>query len=214
MVQPEVVQFTYEQELPAGKAMDRRHLVVRYRAYSIIWAWPYGHPLEITLVETERDRHEPYEAMAGGGMAVFVVADTFHRLGGYDPEVAGWYPETMDYCVHGWLLDYPMMVDPTIRVYHREKRGQELKAAEDRSLNIVHGVLRTAYKYLSPRRRDMAETLFRGHGLDDEVDEALARIEKGRWLEERERCLRERVRDDDWLFDRFSVHEERFGIRA
>jgi GT2 family glycosyltransferase len=214
MVQPEVVQFTYDEKLPAGGQIDRRCMIMQCRAYSISWSWPYASLADTARVQTDPDQGVPYEAMAGGGMAVFAVAETFHRLGGYDPEVSGWYPETMDYCVQGWLLGYPMMVDPRIRVYHRVKSGTDLKASEDPTLHIVHGILRTAYKYLSLRRRDIAETLFRGHGRDAEVDEALARIEKGRWLEEREKFLRERVRDDDWLFERFSVREERFGIRA
>jgi GT2 family glycosyltransferase len=216
MVQPEVIQFTYDRELPSGEEIDRRRVITRYRAYSIVWSWPHDSPCDIAMVQTEADRGTTYEAMAGGGMAVFAVAETFHHLGGYDPEVSGWYPETMDYCIHGWLLGYPMMVDPTIRIYHRVKSGgdQGVQRVEDHAGNIVHSILKTTYKYFSPRRRDVAETLFRGHGLDAEVDEALARIEKGRWVEERDRFLRERTRDDDWLFERFSIHEERFGIRA
>jgi len=214
MVQPEVLQFTYDGNLPSGGHVESQRLIVRYRAYSIKWQWPYGGPLHVASVLMEAEGSEPYEAMAGGGMAAFASSETFHRLGGYDPEVSGWYPETMDYCIHGWLLGYPMMVDPTVRVYHRVKTGRDAQTGEDHTPNIIHGVLRTAYKYLSPRRRDMAEMLFRDHGLDREVDEALVRVEGGRWLEERHAFLRERTRDDDWLFERFSIHEDGHGIRA
>jgi hypothetical protein len=75
---------------------------------------------------------------------------------------------------------------------------------------MFQGALRTAYKYLSPRRRDLAEMLFRKHGLDALVDQALDLVRRGRWLDERVRHLRSRVHDDDWLFSRFEVYEEPF----
>lgn len=208
MVQPEVHQFVLE-DASSDQLAEPEKLQVRLRAYSIVWAWPYDGPGELAYVCSAPASDTPYRAMAGGGMAVFTRAETFHRLGRYDPEVNGWYPETMDYCVRAWMLDYPMMVDPTVRVWHR------IKAAPDTPRDfqdVVHGVLRTAWKYLSPRRRDMAELLFRGHGLGAEVDRALGWIRQGRWLSERARHLRSRVHDDDWLFEEFQVYEERYGI--
>ena len=77
--------------------------------------------------------------------------------------------------------------------------------------HIFQGTLRTAYKYLSPRRCDMAELLFRSHGCHQEVDLALERVKQGNWLAERAEHRRARVHDDDWLFSRFEVYEERFA---
>jgi hypothetical protein len=116
----------------------------------------------------------------------------------------------MDYCVRAWLLGHPMIVDPRVRVFHRERtEGPRYRIA---FVDFVHGVLRTAYKYLSPRRRELAEILFRRHGLHAEVKEALDRIKRGSWLEERARHERQRIHDDDWLFEKFDVYEERFGV--
>ena len=208
MVQPEVLHFTYEGEIAPNGTLDRSRIVKRDLEYAIRWAWPYEDPWHLADVFDAPAAPEPYEGMAGGGMAVFTQADTFHALGGYDPEVSGWYPETMDYCVRAWLLGRPMLVDPRIRILHRRKTKRD---AEDVDFfDRVHGVLRTAYKYLKPRRRDLAEILFRRHGLGPFVDRALERIHQGRWLYERVSHLRERRHDDDWLFSRFAVYEERW----
>jgi len=210
MVQPEVVQFVYRGELDKGMPVERSRIQEMSLAYSCRWAWPYDHPWDIAEVQTRPLADRPYEAMAGGGMAVFVLAETFHRLGKYDSEVGGWYPECMDYCVRSWMLGHPMLVDPTVRVLHRIK--QEGRRYPTRHLDVLHSIFRTAFKYLSPRRRDLAEILFRRHGLHRQVEEALQRVKRGTWLEERARHLRERVHDDDWLFSRFSIYEERFGV--
>lgn len=210
MVQPEVLQFIYEGEPSKNEGIDESRIRPDSFAYSIRWHWPYQDPGAIATVETQRRAASSYQAMAGGGMAVFTRAQRFHELAGYDPEVMGWYPETMDYCIRAWLLGHPMIVDPTVRVLHRLKTGP---STDERSwTDIVQGVLRTAYKYLSPRRRDLAELLFRRHGFHDQVDEALRRIQAGRWLQERARHLGRRIHDDDWLFNRFDIEEERLGV--
>jgi len=59
-------------------------------------------------------------------------------------------------------------------------------------------------------RMDLAEILFRKHNLCDQVDTALGRVRKGRWLSEWAAHMRARVRDDDMLFRHFRVYEERF----
>jgi GT2 family glycosyltransferase len=212
MVQPEVVQFACDREIQRGERLDARRMEASYRAYSLSWCWPYQQPEGVGAVHSQRLADTPWEAMAGGGMAVFTRAENFHRLGKYDPEVIGWFPETMDYCVHGWLLGYPMMVDPAVRVYHRMKLKRDAGLQGYDFTHVVHGILRTAYKYLSPRRRELAEALFRRHGLSRDVDRGLELIEKGRWLSERVQFLRERIRDDDWLFEKFAVREERFRV--
>jgi GT2 family glycosyltransferase len=156
---------------------------------------------------TRRQAPGVYEAMAGAGMATFVRAETFHRLGKFDPEVTGWYHETLDYCVRAWLLGHPMLVEPNIRVLHRV--NVEVKNYVRSLEHVYQGALRTAYKYLSPRRRDLAEILCKGHA-PREAELALARVRQGNWLSERVRHLKERIHDDDWLFALFGVHEERF----
>lgn len=209
MFQPEVVQFSYAPAVEGGGSLDLNAVQPLFRAYSIRWQWPYQSMNHIADVQTFPDSDEPYEAMAGGGMAVFVRSELFHDLGKHDQEVGGWHPKTRDYCLRGWFLGHPMMVLPSVRVYHREKSGN--RAYPQRSLDAVHGILRTVYRYFSPRRRALAEVLLRRQGLHGEVDEAIRRIHAGDWLRERARILRERVHDDDWLFKRFDVHEERLS---
>ena len=209
MVQPEVLAFTYEGEIPPGAPLDPNRVQRLFCDYCIRWAWPYEDPFHVADDQRVKLSELPFEGMAGGGMAIFVRSETFHRLGRLDPEVGGWYREALDYCIGAWLLGRPMLVEPRVRVLHKMKLDRALYPRTFQGL--VHGALRTAYKYLSPRRRDLAEILFRQHGLGREVDQALEWIRKGSWLEERARHLRERVHDDDWLFARFDVYEERYA---
>jgi hypothetical protein len=98
-----------------------------------------------------------------------------------------------------------MIVEPRARILHRTRTW--FPTYPTSMTDSIQGLLRTAWKYLSPRRRDLAELLMRSHGLGAEVDEALERVRLGSWLDERARHLRERIHDDDWLFARFGVYE-------
>ncbi len=209
MVQPEVINFTYKDTIEPGRALDPSCLEDKTLEYSIRWAWPYENLFDCAFVHTQPQSRQPYEAMAGSGMAVFTRAETFHRLGKHESEVTGWFPKTRDYCLRAWLLGYPMMVDPSVRVYHRRKAGN--RGYRFRLFDMVHGILRTTYKYLSPRRRDLAEMLFRKHGLEAEVIKAVEQIHQGSWLQERANSLRCRIHDDDWLFKKFRVYEKQYG---
>ena len=209
MVQPEVLSFIYEKELQPGETLGPSQVQKTNFEYSTKWNWPYGEPLLVIEIKTQRLRQTAYEGMAGAGMAIFTRAETFHRLGKFDTEVIGWFHETMDYCVRSWMLGYPMIVEPNIQVLHRAKT-QDPKYPR-LFTHVFQGTLRTAYKYLSPRRRDLAEVLFRRYGRHGEVDLALERLRRGNWLAERVQHLRERVHDDDWLFSKFEVYEERFA---
>ncbi len=207
MVQPEVAAFTYENDIRPGEQVDASQIFVRHLEYSTRWSWPYVEPWLVVETQTFRQSHEPFERMSGAGMATFVRSETFHRLGRFDTEVQGWFHETMDYCVRAGMLGFPMIVEPSVRIYHRIKT-EPIDYART-YLEMIHGTLRTAYKYLSPRRRDLAETLFRKHGHHAEVNAAVELIRRGAWLAERVDHQRKRVHDDDWLFSQFDVYEER-----
>src|SRR5207247_5997511 len=99
MIQPEVVEFTYDGDLEPGLRLDPEKRVRQGYAYTVRWAWPYEHPGQTAQYETRPRSKDPYEGMGGGGMAVITRSETFHRLGRYDSEVSGWYPETLDYCI-------------------------------------------------------------------------------------------------------------------
>jgi GT2 family glycosyltransferase len=210
MVQPEVNEFTFPGTPAPGEPLDPSCLRrLPYCEYSVRWAWPYGEPHQLTEPMTRRAGPMPWEAMAGAGMASFMRAETFHRLGRFDGEVRGWFHETMDYCVRAWLLGFPMLSDPSVRVLHLRKT-QAVRYPRD-YISMFHGLLRAAYKYLSPRRMDLAEVLLRRHGRDAEVDQALDLVEKGNWLAERAAHAKARLHDDDWLFAKFGVYEEPFA---
>jgi GT2 family glycosyltransferase len=208
MIQPEVMSFIYDGELRSDAPFDRSRVKDICLEYSIRWSWPYDKPWHLTEMQTLRRSPEPYEAMSGAGMAIFTRAETFHALGKFDHEVIGWFHETLDYCVRAWLHGRPMLVEPGVRIRHRMK--QEEVNYPRLYVHMFQGALRTAYKYLSPRRRDYAEMLLRKHGLHAQVDQALGLVRRGNWLQERIQNLRSRVNDDDWLFSKFEVYEERF----
>jgi GT2 family glycosyltransferase len=210
MVQPEVQEFICPGAPAPGEPLDPSLLRrLPQCEYSVRWAWPYNEPHQLTEPMTRRMGSGAWEAMAGAGMASFMRAETFHRLGRFDGEVHGWFHETMDYCVRAWLLGFPMLSDPSVRVLHLRK-SEAVKYPRS-YLSMFHGFLRVAYKYLSPRRMDLAEALFRRHGRDGEVDQVLELIEKGNWLAERAAHAKARLHDDDWLFAKFRIYEESFA---
>lgn len=211
-VQPLVVDFACADRVDAGATPDVLRLPRGETFCSQRWAWPYDYWSAIATPERFPLQDTSYEAMAGTAHAALVPSALFRRLGGFDPEVGGWADSAMDYSVRAWLLGHPTVVEPSVSILHRSKPAI-VRAARD-SVHVVHSVLRTTYKYLSPRRRDVAERLFRAHGLSADVDRALQWIRDGDWLAERAEHFRARVRDDDWLFERFAVEEEHFGLRA
>ena len=206
MIQPETVIFAYPDRLSAGDNLIVGNLRLLRYEYGVKWAWPYASCWWLSDSLAVKHDAERFEMMSGVGNVVITRAEVFHDLGKFDSEVNGPFQETMDYCIRAWLLDHPTIVDSGIRVYHRE--DPETGRPPKFMLSLIHGRLRTAYKYLSPRRRDMAEILFRQHGFDDEVDQALDLVCDGQWLSERVEHLRKRGHDDDWLFDKFDVYEE------
>ena len=206
MVQPRVEEFTYPEGGGEAELDPSRIERLGTERYSIRWSWPYDDPSVVAEFVTPRVYDRVFEGMAGAGMAIFARAETFHRIGKFDAEVRGWFQETLDYCIRGWLLGHPMLVEPRLAVLHRVKPGGG--RYPNRPVHWIHGALRTAYKYLTPRRRDLVSTLFLRHGLREELRLALEWTLRGGWLEERVRCFKARVCDDDWLFSRFEVYEE------
>lgn len=209
MIQPEVAEFEYEDEILPGCKVTISDVRLLHIEYGSKWAWPYVDPWRLVAPIRLNQGPTTFEGMAGAGTAIFTRAETFHHLGRFDSEINGWFHATMDYCVRAWMLGFPMLVDPSLRVYNRAR--QDPPGYARTLFHMIHGALRTAYKYLSPRRRDHTELLFRKHGLGVEVDAALGLVLKGEWLSQRVRHLRERIHDDDWLFSKFEVYEERFS---
>lgn len=207
MVQPAVEEFTFDGEPSPGEPLDASR-IRRFplREYGVRWAWPYDRPWHLTDPITRCDSGEAFEVMAGGGMATFVRSDTFHALGRFDGEVRGWFHETMDYCIRAWLLGRPSLAEPGVRVLHRRK--MEPSGYPRHLVSMFHGMFRTAWKYLSPRRCALAEEILIGHGCGGEVERALDLVRSGSWLDERAEHMRGRVRGDEELFSRFGVYEE------
>ena len=99
MVQPEVAAFVHEDEIRPGENVAASQVRTQHYEYGTRWAWPCDDPWRAVETMTVKRRPDAFEAMAGAGMAIFTRAETFHRLGKFEPEVKGWFHETMDYCV-------------------------------------------------------------------------------------------------------------------
>lgn len=209
MIQPEIVAFAYDAAFNPDRGLTISQLRLLRYEHGAMWVWPYVDSSRLADPRTVKCLPDAFEMMSGDGGVVVARAAMFHDLGKFDSEVDGPFQETMDYCIRAWMLGHPTMVDPSIRVYQRanQKPSNEPQAM----LSLIHGRLRTAYKYLTPRRRDLAEILFRQHGFDAEVDRALELIRRGNWLSERAVHRRNRIHDDDWLFSKFEVYEEHFS---
>lgn len=175
-----------------------------HTVFANTWRWPYDDPVKIVFTEEWCVLTEPYEAMAGAGAMVFTEGSTLLELGAGDSAFEPALIRFLDLGIRGWLEGRPLLIAPHVRVEHEARQLTPAQA--------VRGVLSMAYKYLSPRRIDHAVAVFRRHDLHDLVDRSIAAIRASNWLEERVQHERRRVRDDDWLFERFGVYEEEDGL--
>jgi GT2 family glycosyltransferase len=124
--------------------------------------------------------------------------DTLKRAGAFDEGMPQWGSEDMELCLRYWLLGYEAWVVPDVTVLHYFRK-QRPYGAESRLL--VHNLLRVALLHFSQERMGRVLSALRNHAR---FGAALAlAAESDVWRKRAEFAAR-RVRDDDWLFEKFS----------
>jgi len=141
---------------------------------------------------------EPYPVPALGGGFMAMRHDTLKRAGAFDEGMPQWGSEDMELCVRYWLLGYEAWVVPevTVRHYFRKQRpyGAEIRL-------LVHNLLRVALLHFNAARMGRVLSALRNHAR---FGAALAMAFESDVWQKRADLAARRVRDDDWLFEKFS----------
>ncbi len=145
-----------------------------------------------------RQGDEPYPVPALGGGFMAMRHDTLKRAGAFDEGMPQWGSEDVELCLRYWLLGYEAWVVPEVTVLHYFRK-QRPYAAE--FLLLTHNLLRVALLHFNAARMGRVLTALRNHAR---FGPALAMALESDVWEKRAGFAARRVRDDDWLFERFS----------
>jgi GT2 family glycosyltransferase len=145
-----------------------------------------------------RRAEEPHPVPTLGGGFMAMRHETLKRAGAFDEGMPQWGSEDVELCVRYWLLGYEAWVAPEVTVLHYFRK-QRPYGAEMRLL--THNQLRVALLHFNPARMGRVLTALRNHAR---FGAALAMAFESDVWQQRADLAARRVRDDDWLFERFS----------
>ena len=134
------------------------------------------------------------------GCCMAMRRDTFEATGGMDESLLVSGGVDNEFCVRMWLLGYELWISPETVVGHHFRRRSPYPLTWTEA---IHNRLRLALVHLSPERTGKAVRAL--SGLDG-FDEAVARVLEGNVSERRAQLSAQKVRGDDWLFERFGIH--------
>jgi len=133
--------------------------------------------------------------LGGGFMAM--RHETLKRAGAFDGGMPQWGTEDLELCVRYWLLGYEVWVVPEVTVLHYFRNARPYGVQWHL---LTHNLLRVALLHFSQRRLSRVISALRNHVR---FGAALAQaVESDVWQKRVEFAAR-RVRDDDWLFEKF-----------
>jgi len=137
----------------------------------------------------------PVPTLGGGFMAM--RHETLKRAGAFDDGMPQWGSEDLEICVRYWLLGYEVWVVPEVTVLHYFRKARPYGVQWHL---LTHNLLRVALLHFSRQRVARVTSALRNRAR---FGAALAHaVESDVWQKRAEYAAR-RVRDDDWLFERF-----------
>lgn len=142
-------------------------------------------------------QRQPYPVPTLGGGFMAMRHDTLKAAGAFDAGMPQWGSEDLEICLRYWLLGYEVWVVPEVAILHyfRTKNPYkvELKA-------VTHNLLRVAFLHFNPARIARVMEAVKNH---PDFAHALAMLPDSDVWQQRASLASRRVRDDDWLFERF-----------
>ncbi len=151
--------------------------------------------LRVEWLTSELDAPCPVPTLGGGFMAM--RHDILKRAGAFDAGMTQWGSEDLELCVRYWLLGYEVWVVPEVTVLHYFRSANPYKVEWSA---VTHNLLRVALLHFNQKRIGRVVSALKGEAR---FAEALAyAVESDVWQKRAEFAAR-RVRDDDWLFERF-----------
>ena len=145
-----------------------------------------------------RQGEEPYPVPTLGGGFMAMRRDTLTQAGAFDEGMAQWGSEDVELCLRYWLLGYEVWMVPDVIVKHYFRK-QRPYGVESRL--PLHNKVRVALLHFNQIRLGRVLTAFRS---DPRFGPALALAAESDVWEKRAEFAARRVRDDDWLFEKFS----------
>lgn len=137
----------------------------------------------------------PVPTLGGGFMAM--RRETLERAGAFDEGMPQWGSEDLELCVRYWLLGYEVWAVPEVTVLHY------FRNARPYGLHwhlLTHNLLRVALLHFNRGRIARVTSALRNR---TRFGAALAQaVESDVWQKRADFAAR-RVRDDDWLFEKF-----------
>jgi GT2 family glycosyltransferase len=160
----------------------------------------YGQRIAESNLRTEwlsRRQLDPHPVPALGGALMGMRRDTLERAGGFDPGLAEWGSEDLELCIRYWLLGYEVWLVPELTVLHyfRSRSPYPVDIS-----GVTHNVLRVALLHFNEQRIARVTDALKER---PDFASAFAVAATSSVFRERASLHSRRVRDDDWLFNRF-----------
>lgn len=146
-----------------------------------------------------------YESPAFVGCVAAMSRDLYEKLGGYDTGMLEWGVEDLDFSLKAWLMGHPILHDYDAIVAHRFRGVFDNFHVGDDS--VLVNKLRTARKnFTAPVFKEWLERCARREPAKL-MKKAWKLYLKGKESLERERryLMRQRVHDEFWYAERFSL---------
>jgi GT2 family glycosyltransferase len=151
--------------------------------------------LRVEWLRWQSDEPHPVPTLGGGFMAM--RHETLRQAGAFDEGMPQWGSEDLELCVRYWLLGYEVWVVPEVTVLHYFRKARPYGIQWHL---LTHNLLRVALLHFSPQRLARVASALRNH-VRFGAALALA-VESDVWQKRADFAAR-RVRDDDWLFEKF-----------
>jgi GT2 family glycosyltransferase len=151
----------------------------------------------IWLVE-KRDEH-PYEVPIACGACMLMRKDLFNELGGFD-NIRTWGMEDVEICIRAWLFGYAVIVVPDVEIRHLFKAKAQFCAPWS---DYLHNVLRAAILHFDGER---LHRILDNLESSPQFGEAATLLLHSDMLERYRFVRNKRVRDADWLCDKFAIN--------
>ncbi|MCB0176078.1 MAG: glycosyltransferase family 2 protein [Anaerolineae bacterium] len=141
---------------------------------------------------------DPYPVPTLGGGFMAMRHDTLKQAGAFDAGMPQWGSEDLELCVRYWLLGYEVWLAPAVTVLHYFRKSNPYHVEWGA---VTHNLLRVALLHFNQARMTRVVTALKN---DANFAPAMAyAVESDVWLKRAEFAAR-RVRDDDWLFEKFA----------
>jgi glycosyltransferase involved in cell wall biosynthesis len=151
--------------------------------------------LRVEWLAKKSTEPRPVPSLGGGFMAM--RHETLKVAGAFDDGMPQWGSEDLELCVRYWLLGYEVWVVPEVTVLHYFRKARPYGVQWHL---LTHNLLRVALLHFNDQRLARVASAVRNH---PRFGAALAHaVESDVWQKRADFAAR-RVRDDDWLFEKF-----------